>query len=41
MTAELENDGIRYIILIDMDAYYAQVEMKRHNLDVNKPMAVQ
>lgn len=24
-----------------MDAYYAQVEMKRHNLDVNKPMAVQ
>ena len=24
-----------------MDAYYAQVEMKRHNLDVSKPMAVQ
>ena len=24
-----------------MDAYYAQVEMKRHNLDRSKPMAVQ
>jgi len=24
-----------------MDAYYAQVEMKRHNLDPAKPMAVQ
>ena len=24
-----------------MDAYYAQVEMKKHNLDLNLPMAVQ
>ena len=24
-----------------MDAYYAQVEMKKHNLDQTKPMAVQ
>ena len=29
------------IILIDMDAYYAQVEMKKHNIPQNKPCAVQ
>jgi DNA polymerase eta len=36
-----ESDEHRYIILIDMDAYYAQVEMKKHNLPRDKPMAVQ
>lgn len=40
----------RFIIHLDMDAYYAQVEMKKHNLDLTvclpdllilqKPMAV-
>ena len=37
---DIGDDGTRYIILIDMDAYYAQVEMKKHGLDVTKPMAV-
>ena len=41
ITTGQPDDGVRYIILIDMDAYYAQVEMKRHNLDPAKPMAVQ
>ena len=27
--------------MIDMDAYYAQVEMKRHNIDPKLPVAVQ
>lgn len=36
---ENENDNLefndRYIIHLDMDCYYAQVEMKRHNIDQN------
>ncbi len=30
----------RLIIHLDMDAYYAQVEMKQHNIDPEKPVAV-
>lgn len=30
----------RLIIHLDMDAYYAQVEMKQHNIDPDKPVAV-
>jgi DNA polymerase eta len=30
----------RLIIHLDMDAYYAQVEMKQHNIDLGKPVAV-
>jgi DNA polymerase eta len=30
----------RYVILIDMDAYYAQVEMKMHQIPKDKPAAV-
>ena len=30
----------RLIIHLDMDAYYAQVEMKQHNIDLTKPVAV-
>ena len=35
------DDDTRYIILLDMDSNYAQVEMKRHGLPADKPMAVQ
>ena len=38
---DTDSDLERMIILVDMDAYYAQVEMKRHGLDPEKPMAVQ
>ncbi len=31
---EAEEAYNRYIIHIDMDSYYAQVEMKRHKLDL-------
>lgn len=30
----------RLIIHLDMDAYYAQVEMKQHKIDPEKPVAV-
>ncbi|TNV81729.1 hypothetical protein FGO68_gene10056 [Halteria grandinella] len=30
----------RLIVHLDMDAYYAQVEMKYHNIDITKPVAV-
>lgn len=29
---EVETEEERLIILIDMDAYYAQVEMKKHGI---------
>ena len=38
---EIEREEERQIILIDMDAYYAQVEIKKHNIDPTKPVAVQ
>jgi nucleotidyltransferase/DNA polymerase involved in DNA repair len=38
---EVDSTNERYIILIDMDCYYAQVEMKRHKIDPNKPVIVQ
>ena len=38
---ELEAEEERFIILIDMDAYYAQVEMKKHGIPESKPCAVQ
>ena len=30
---DVETEEERYIILLDMDAYYAQVEMKKHKID--------
>lgn len=36
----VETEEERMIILLDMDAYYAQVEMKKHNIDQTKPCAV-
>ncbi len=38
---DIETEEERFIILLDMDAYYAQVEMKKHNIDKTKPCAVQ
>ena len=40
--SKIEVDDVheRFIILIDMDAYYAQVEMKKHNIDPSKPVIV-
>lgn len=38
---QVERDETRYIILIDMDAYYAQVEMKKHKIDLTQPCVVQ
>ena len=38
---EFDREEERQIILVDMDAYYAQVEIKKHNIDKTKPVGVQ
>ena len=37
---EVEMTDEKHVILLDMDAYYAQVEMKKHNVDRSKPCAL-
>ena len=37
---EFDREEERQIILVDMDAYYAQVEIKKHNIDRSKPVGV-
>eukprot|EP01084_Bolivina_argentea_P219487 372249_1 len=38
---ELEHNRRRFITLIDLDCFYAQVEAKRYNIDSSIPLAVQ
>ena len=40
LVPNLENDN-RFIGLIDMDCYYAQVEMKKHGIDPSIPVGIQ
>ena len=39
LVPNLENDN-RFIGLIDMDCYYAQVEMKKHGIDPSIPVGI-
>ena len=40
LSKETVTNQDRYIIHVDMDAYYAQVEMKRHGITEDQPLAV-
>ena len=40
LSKETVTNQDRYIIHVDMDAYYAQVEMKRHGIPEDQPLAV-
>eukprot|EP01083_Nonionella_stella_P054358 143489_1 len=41
ITQELHRNRRRYLTLIDLDCFYAQVEAKRYNIDASIPLAVQ